>query len=65
MIEFKSPRAEGNFRSVTAAIHTSYCTSRVCSKCGQRRPLDEVVRRGRNTRFDPTRWECRGGCDVR
>ena len=66
MIAFGSQNAEQSFRDGSARISGSNSTNRTCCKCGKKRPQSELLRKNfSNTRLAPTRWICKGGCDVR
>ena len=65
MIAFPSNNAEQSFRDSSAKIHGSNSTSRTCCKCGAKKPQRELLRKNfLNTRIAPTKWVCKGGCDV-
>lgn len=63
MIKFKTPRAEQNFRLASSTAHQTFSNRRKCDKCGTPRDMWDLKRLGTNTRFDPTRWVCKKGCD--
>ena len=66
MIAFSSQKSEARFREASSRIHGVNSLDRVCRKCGEKRPQSELIRQNyRNTRLAPTRWICKGGCDVR
>lgn len=66
MISFSCPNSEQSFRDGSARISSSNSTNRTCCKCGKKRPQSELLRKNfSNTSLAPTRWICKGGCDVR
>lgn len=58
------PKETEQFRKLTEVGYSSggYDMRKKCSKCGQKRRIGDLSRSGGGSRFRPTVWSCKGGC---